>query len=51
MADPTQRPERDKPDAGDSWLGELSPVTLLVAAIIVLVVAGYGLLLILELFL
>lgn len=51
MSDATQEPERRKPDEGGSWLRELSPVTLLVAALMVLVIVGYGLLVILELFL
>lgn len=43
--------KREEGEAGGSWLREVSPVTLIVMAVTVLAVIGYGLLLIVEMFL
>jgi len=46
-----EHPERTTDDdGGGSWLGELSPVTLIVSAATLLAVAAYALLLIVEMF-
>lgn len=46
------QPERreDEADGGESWLRELSPVTLIVSVVTFLAIAAYALLLIVELF-
>ena len=48
MEDPERK---DEETGGGSLLGEVSVVTLIVSAVVVLAIAGYALLLILELFL
>lgn len=46
-----EEPERkDQEDGGGSLLGEVSVVTLIVAAVTILAIVGYGLLLLFELF-
>ena len=52
VEEPERRPERrdDEADGGASLLGEVSVVTLIVAAVTVVAIVGYGLLLIFELF-
>ena len=50
--DQVQAPERkdDDEESGGSLLGEVSMVTLIVSAVVFVAIAGYALLLIVELF-
>jgi hypothetical protein len=48
--DDVESPERKDDDEGGSLLGEVSVATLIVSVVVVLAIAGYGLLLIVELF-
>jgi len=45
-----ERPEDDGEEAGGSLLSEVSVVTLIVFAVTIIAIVGYGLLLIFELF-